>query len=148
MNMAELGELRRHGIDVELHTHRHPLLLDAARLGPEITDNREVLEDALGERLQHFCYPSGVWSDALWPVLEQHGILSATTCDKGLNAADAHPYALRRYLDCEKNSQIEFEAELSGFAEVLRRLTFAKAPRRLGSRGQVPGVLSHNTVKQ
>jgi len=50
------------------------------------------------------------------------GIKSAVTCTSGVNDENTHPYKLKRFLDGENISQIEFEAEMCGFLEICRRL--------------------------
>ena len=52
------------------------------------------------------------------------GIVSATTCHAGLlNLKSKNAcYYLPRFLDGENVHMLEFEAEMSGFAEILRRL--------------------------
>jgi peptidoglycan/xylan/chitin deacetylase (PgdA/CDA1 family) len=122
MTPAEILDLAKNGVDIELHSHRHPPLEGPEQASREIADNKRVLETILGRRLEHFCYPSGVWSRALWPALEKHLMRSATTCEPGLCSRETHPYALGRYLDNGTQSEIEFEAELSGFSDLLRRL--------------------------
>jgi hypothetical protein len=50
------------------------------------------------------------------------GIRSAVTCIPGLNDSKTHPYELRRFLDGENITNLEFEAEMSGFLDLCRRL--------------------------
>lgn len=123
LSPEELRALTRHGIDIQLHTHRHRFPAsdrDVARR--EITENRDRLAAAVGATPSHFCYPSGIFSSAQWPWLAELGIASATTCLPGLNRPDTPPYGLRRFLDSESISFIEFKAELAGFNEILRGL--------------------------
>ena len=47
---------------------------------------------------------------------------SATTCNADLNYPDKPSLELKRFLDGENISDIEFEAELSGFNELLRKM--------------------------
>lgn len=122
MNQEEIRHLSVAGIDIQLHTHRHCLPADERLVTREITDNRRFLEPLTRNHLQHFCYPSGVWSRQHWPWLRRLGIKTATTCDPGLNYTDTPELGLRRFLDGEDVSSIEFEAELSGFSELLRSL--------------------------
>ena len=84
----------------------------------EIQQNREFLEALVGKKLQHLCYPSGVWSKQPWSWLDSLGIISATTCDPGLNYSQTPHLGLYRFLDADSISQIEFEAELTGFSEL------------------------------
>src|SRR4029453_15669980 len=104
----------------------------------ELRDNRAVLEPLVGRALRHFCYPSGYFRPAHLPWLEEAQVESATTCDPGMNRRGDSPLTLRRFLDSAETSQIEFEAELSGFSELLRRGR-PLLPRMRGGTG-APGV--------
>ena len=65
---------------------------------------------------------SGIWSSDLWPWLATLGVASATTCDVGFNYRDTPRLGLKRILDAEDVPLIEFEAEMSGYKDLLRRL--------------------------
>ena len=73
-----------------------------------------------------------------WSVLKEFDLASATTCDTGLVAPGDSPYALRRFLDGESVSDIEFEAEISGFAGLLR--AFLGIDRRAPGAQLIRGV--------
>lgn len=123
LSPEEARELAEQGFDIQLHTHRHRFPdddEDAARR--EIRENRAVLEPLGSAPLEHFCYPSGEWKPRQSPWLEELGVLSATTCDPGLNRATDHPLQLKRFVDDDTITLLEFEAELFGFAEILRAL--------------------------
>lgn len=120
MTDHEIRTLVNGGIDIQLHTHRHRLPIDPELAAREVVENRAYLEDKVNRPLEHLCYPSGIWSEELVPCLESLGVTSATTCDPGLNDTKTPPLALRRFLDAEDISRIEFEAELCGFADLLR----------------------------
>ena len=122
MNLSEIEKLKNAGIDLQLHTHRHVFPKEQHESIREIADNRSVLELAGCAELRHFCYPSGVWCEENWPTLQSMKIRSAVTCDPGLNDQSTPRYALRRYLDGENKSQLEFEAEVSGFQEIVCRI--------------------------
>ncbi len=125
---AELTELAGRGLDLQLHTHRHRLPTDPDEVAREIVENRASLAPLThGRAIDHLCYPSGVWSKDMWPVLEANGVVSATTCDPGWNARDQHWYGLKRFLDFDDISQETFNAEMLGLKESLRALK-----RRLG----------------
>lgn len=109
-------------ISIQLHTRRHRFPEDVQLATKELIENRRDLEPSVAGPLEHFCYPSGIWNEAHFEVLKSQGIRSATTTDNGLNFSGANPYALTRYLDSEVNTMLEFEAELSGFAHILRKL--------------------------
>ena len=122
MKGLEIRDLRRFGIDVQLHTHRHRLPSDREGVLAEIETNRTELADLVAGPLNHLCYPSGEWSAAVWPWLKEAGVISATTCDYGFNEPATHPLALRRFLDGEDVSAIEFEAGICGFSDWLQRI--------------------------
>jgi peptidoglycan/xylan/chitin deacetylase (PgdA/CDA1 family) len=122
MTGDELRTLAESGIDIQLHTHRHRLPADPGLAAREVAENRAHLAGVVRQPLVHLCYPSGNWSEEHWRTLSLLGVASATTCDAGLNYADTPRFALRRFLDADNVSSIEFEAELSGFTELLRRL--------------------------
>ena len=109
------------GFDVQLHMHNHQFPDDPEKLRSEIVQNREILEPLAGKKLTHLCYPSGAYRRDRWPQLAEMGIESATTCEPGLNTADTPALGLKRQLDSQIITQVEFEAELSGFVELLRR---------------------------
>jgi peptidoglycan/xylan/chitin deacetylase (PgdA/CDA1 family) len=121
MRPDELRAMKAVGVDIQLHTHRHQLPLNSHDAIREVEQNQCRIESYIGHRAHHFCYPSGEWSTAHWPILESTGILSAVTCDPGLNGPETPKYALKRFLDSEDFSPIEFEAEVTGFTELLRR---------------------------
>jgi hypothetical protein len=122
MTREEIHTLAGLGINIQLHTHRHQFPPDGVQVRREIADNRAVLEPLLGRRCDHLCYPSGVYQPEQWPWIEEEGVLSAVTCDVGMNDGSTPRYGLRRFLDSESVFPIEFEAELAGFSELLRRL--------------------------
>lgn len=124
LNAEELREMHRYGIDLQLHTHRHRLSADSIdSVRGEIDENRaSLLRMTRSADASHFCYPSGEYSPSHPEWLARLGILSAATCDSGLNDAATSPMLLKRYLDRDDATDLEFEAELSGFSELLRTL--------------------------
>lgn len=123
MTMEQLAQLPSGGMDLQLHTHCHRLPRDNQKdMENEITTNRTVLERIVSGPLRHLCYPSGKFHPLQFPWLEELGIESATTCLSGFNYPSTERLALRRFLDGENITQLEFEAELSGFLELMRKL--------------------------
>lgn len=118
------------GIDLELHTHRHRFPDAPPALRAEIEDNRAALRPLGQPDARHLCYPSGRWRADAFAELAACGVESATTCEPGLNAPATPLLGLRRFLDADDISDVEFEAEVSGFKELLRSLR-----ARVGGRG-------------
>jgi peptidoglycan/xylan/chitin deacetylase (PgdA/CDA1 family) len=121
VTLAELKELVAEGLDVQCHTHRHEFPEEEALALRELADNRSVLEGVVGRPLQHFCYPNGRWSERHEAWLSASGMKTATTCRRGLNYASTSLFRLHRFLDGEHLAQVEFEAEMCGYGEMLRR---------------------------
>ena len=127
MNADEAKELLDQRIDLQLHTHRHRSAMksfDQAK--SEIDDNRRVINSiSRGRELRHFCYPSGMYTAQQVEWLPQLNIDTATTTKGGFNERKTSPYELRRFLDSERISMLEFEAEMSGFFELIRRCGYS-----------------------
>jgi peptidoglycan/xylan/chitin deacetylase (PgdA/CDA1 family) len=117
--VEDIPTLAQLGIDTQLHTHDHFMPMEFAELREQLEQNAQYIRKYRGgEPPRHFCYPSGQHRDEhpLW--LAQLGILSATTCDPGMNGSGQNPYLLRRFLDSESISEIEFEANICGVFEL------------------------------
>lgn len=126
IRLDEARALQGGGIDIQLHTHRHrfpPETFEMAQA--EIEDNRRALAGIGGEPRRHFCYPSGDYEAWQVPWLRKLGIASATTIKGGFTRPGNSPYELRRFLDSERVSELEFEAEMCGFFELIRRCGYA-----------------------
>jgi peptidoglycan/xylan/chitin deacetylase (PgdA/CDA1 family) len=120
---ADVAALDAEGIDIQLHTHRHQFSMDDfEQVRGEILDNRAALAKIVPGERRHFCYPSGEWRPHHGQWLERLGVVSATTCLPGLNDATTSPFELRRFVDGEDIHQLEFEAALCGFSDLLREL--------------------------
>jgi peptidoglycan/xylan/chitin deacetylase (PgdA/CDA1 family) len=136
LSESEVAELSAQGFDIQLHTHRHRFPRDDEQAAcREITENREILEKITRRAVDHFCYPSGIFSSRQWPWLERLGVLSATTCLAGVNRSSTPMFGLTRFLDSEAIAAVEFRAELSGFNELIRPI---KRIARLGSIDHTP----------
>jgi hypothetical protein len=122
MTPEELCALRERGFDVQLHTHRHRFPIDdKGSAQEEIVQNRSVLETWFAGRYRHFCYPSGEWAPHQSAWLDEIDVTTATTCRPGLVSKRSPRHGLPRFLDGEDVTDLEFEGELSGFCELLRR---------------------------
>ncbi|MCF8474134.1 MAG: polysaccharide deacetylase family protein [Emcibacter sp.] len=122
ITLAEMKALMAGGIDIQLHTHRHRFPTEHKVATYEIEKNKQTINNHLPTPMTHFCYPSGDWSKDHWPILAEQDILTATTCEPKLIDYDMPNYSLGRILDSARVSQIEFEAELSGFNEFIRKI--------------------------
>ncbi len=123
MTPQEVAQSGAQGVDIQLHTHRHTFApRDRSAARREIEDNAAALAPLVRRDLDHFCYPSGIWHPDCFEVLSELGIASATTCEPGFNTAATPRYMLCRFLDGSNIAPLEFEAELSGFLQLMRVL--------------------------
>lgn len=122
MNRDEAKSIQALGINLQLHTHRHRFPAENFTLAKqEIEDNKSCLNSIAKNQLRHFCYPSGNYEQHQIEWLRKMGIVSATTTKSGFNRRMTSHFELQRFLDSERISDIEFEAEMSGFFEIIRR---------------------------
>lgn len=119
MNGRELEEIARHGIDLQLHTHRHRTPEDESLFRKEIQDNRATVQRFTPAEPVHFCYPSGVYRKKFLPWLRQEHVMSATTCDTGLAERGSESLLLPRYVDHQRRAQVEFESWTTGVGDWL-----------------------------
>ena len=135
-----LAAAHSRGLDVQLHTHNHSLGdMSPAAIESEVRQNRQALSQILNrppESFKQFCYPRGLTSPEAPQILAALGVESSTTCVPGLAWPGSPMHMLPRLLDGENLSEIEFEAELSGFGDWLR--AGKNAARRLTGRHQGP----------
>lgn len=125
LNQAELLALPGQGCTIELHghVHRYPAgQVDVFKQDLQMCS--DVIMAAGLPKPRHYCYPSGNFDAAASPALSSMDVASATTCLPGLvSQADAtQSHFLPRFLDGEHISMLEFQAEMSGFYDIARRL--------------------------
>jgi peptidoglycan/xylan/chitin deacetylase (PgdA/CDA1 family) len=130
---AELTMLAAEGWSVQLHGHIHRF--PAGQPDVLVEDLRRCAEEIRKVGLPtavHYCYPSGSYDDDAGASLRTAGVSSATTCNPGLvgHLEGDGRYYLPRFLDGENVDRLEFEAEMSGFTDILRRIRSASGTRR------------------
>tara|TARA_Y100000590_G_scaffold470768_1_gene669832 strand:+ start:79950 stop:80912 length:963 start_codon:yes stop_codon:yes gene_type:complete len=118
----ELAVAQSSNFDLQLHTHRHRLPTEKDECQKEILENREILKNFTHSSLEHFCYPSGIYDTRQFPWLEEVGVKTATTLLPGIVKKSSHPLELPRVLDSEAISNIQFEAEICGVGDLLRKI--------------------------
>lgn len=121
MNADEIGELARSGnFFFEMHTHRHRTPADPALLSKELVENRARITELTGRVPVHFCYPGGIVSRDMFPVLDRAGVRSAATCEAGLVECATNPYLVPRLLDVPAVDDLTFQSWLDGSPAILR----------------------------
>ena len=120
MTAAEVREVSRGGVDIQLHTHRHRMPRDRELFRREILDNINEIREMTGTGAtpSHFCYPCGDYDPVFYTWLRELGVESATTCQPGLAARSTNPFELPRLLDMPTLSSLEIEGWLTGFSGI------------------------------
>lgn len=122
----ELLEIAGRGCAIELHGHQHHYPAgDPDAFAVDLERCRDAIVGLGLPVPRHYCYPSGSFDAAAQKILFRIGVHSATTCIPGLvrpihDARKRH--YLPRFLDGDSIDMLVFEAEMSGFAELMRRL--------------------------
>ncbi|HJV73375.1 MAG TPA: polysaccharide deacetylase family protein [Noviherbaspirillum sp.] len=122
MNAARLRQLRSAGIDIGSHSATHVRLAEQSteRIREEVMQSKKVLEDAIGERIDHFCYPYGSHDIRAVETVAEAGYLSATTCERAAATPADDPLTLPR-------KAVSWGDSLIG---VLWKMHFKNAPKR------------------
>jgi peptidoglycan/xylan/chitin deacetylase (PgdA/CDA1 family) len=131
MTIGEAREVAAHGVDFQLHTHRHGVSLGKALFLREVADNRAWLQRIRSGEATHFCYPGGVHRPEFVPWLREAGIVSAATCEAGLAERRTDPLLLPRLVDTNFFTEEEFLAWLSGIAACLPRKRYLEEEGQL-----------------
>jgi peptidoglycan/xylan/chitin deacetylase (PgdA/CDA1 family) len=131
MNKQELLELPAQGCSIELHGHIHNYPSgNTEAFKKDLQQCSDTIVSAGLTSPVHYCYPSGNFDAAASAVLSAMGVCSATTCLPGLirTPTPVQNHYLPRFLDGESISMLEFQAEMSGFTELVRTLVRKRNP--------------------
>lgn len=98
MSAERIRELRRQGCSFGGHSVSHLRLAGQSdeRLRNETADCKSQLEDLLGERVDHFCYPYGSHDLRAVEAAAAAGYVSATTCARATATVADDPLTLPR----------------------------------------------------
>ena len=108
-------------VTIESHTHRHRTPDDLDLMTRELRDNITRIQQITGRRPVHFCYPDGVFNTKYFPLLEQEGFRSATTCERALTTRTRHCYTIPRWLDQQMHTESQYQGWLSGLRPLIER---------------------------
>jgi peptidoglycan/xylan/chitin deacetylase (PgdA/CDA1 family) len=75
--LTNIGSL----ITIGAHTNSHPILtsLNDEQLLDEINNSRSKLEERTGRKVEHFCYPNGVYNKKIEDIISRHFKSAVTT---------------------------------------------------------------------
>ena len=138
MTPDQVREASLSGITVEAHTHRHRTPDDLNLMTRELRDNITRIQQITGRRPVHFCYPNGVCNSSYFPLLEQEGFRSATTCERALATRKVHRYLIPRWLDKQKHTESHYRGWLLGMRPLMERSPGLLNMRDWTNRGPAP----------
>lgn len=99
MTAARVRQLRAEGVDFGAHSVSHVRLAqqqDTRRIRDEVFRSKAMLEDVLGEPVEHFCYPYGSHDRRVVDAVADAGYRSATTCVRSPASVADDPLTLPR----------------------------------------------------
>jgi peptidoglycan/xylan/chitin deacetylase (PgdA/CDA1 family) len=98
LSRSQLRDLAADGCEIGAHSMSHPQLdcLTRQAAAAEILHSKDVLEQALGRRVDSFAYPHGYHDKAVKELVAAAGFTSAAAVRNALSPADDDPYALAR----------------------------------------------------
>lgn len=98
MDWGMVGEVSRNGVEIGSHTKSHPQLstLSGEALREELQSSKKDLEERLGRKIEHFCYPYGDLNAAVKEEVAQAGYRSAVTTRRGHVLDRSDPLLLPR----------------------------------------------------
>ncbi|GAB4438523.1 MAG: hypothetical protein OHK0026_04090 [Rhodocyclaceae bacterium] len=98
VSAAQVREMRAAGITIGSHTRTHPRLTEVSgsAAAAEITDSKSELESVLGDRVDYFAYPYGLYTDGILALVQGAGYRAACSTLSGFNRPAQDRYLLRR----------------------------------------------------
>ncbi len=129
VNWAQALEMDAENVRVESHTVTHPILTNIGQnaLDFEMQTSKKRLEEMLGRRIDHFCYPNGSLDKNVCEAAKNAGYSSAVTTTYGFNDAATDRFLMNRI---DAQSAIEsFAQSASGFESARQRIFNAKTRR-------------------
>ncbi len=124
MTWAQIREWRAAGLEVGAHTVNHIPLNQASvrRAKEEILQSARMIEDQIGDRVIHFSYPWGCYSDAVAQWIEDEpSIASAVTTEFEYNYAGMQGKHLRRRPPPEAGFDWSRRLRCSSLYQILHR---------------------------
>lgn len=119
MNVPQITEMDRSGVQFGAHTMNHPHLsnIPIDEAVHEIAYGKGYLEALLGKPVETFCYPYGPtsYNKRIRRIVIESGYRAACGCDPGCNTPDDDPYYLRRLFP-------KSFTDLRRFASLMRKM--------------------------
>jgi peptidoglycan/xylan/chitin deacetylase (PgdA/CDA1 family) len=98
LSWDQLLEMKAAGMNIESHTHTHPVLtkLSREKIKEELTTSKEMLEGKLQSEITALCVPGGFTNGIVAEIARECGYTALCTSLIGLNRIDKAHFELRR----------------------------------------------------
>src|SRR5713226_5761910 len=98
LSAAQLCELNGLGFEIGCHSMTHPYLsdLDDASLKREIVDSKNMLEQIIGKRVEHFSCPGGRYDSRAIQVAKDAGYRTVANSSPRVNSPTTDRFSLGR----------------------------------------------------
>lgn len=98
IDIEQLRELPKFGVDLGSHSMSHPRLIELpdADLEQELVESRRLLGDICRGRIELLAYPYGAYDERVKSAAERAGYVGACSTRSGFNADGVDVFALRR----------------------------------------------------
>ena len=132
LTWEQIAQIQASGIECGAHSHTHPQLdtLSPSTARYEITTNKELLEEHLGQKVTSFAYPYGYYTATTQRLIREAGFTSACAVKHTMNAVGTDPFALTRLMVKASTYEKDFVALLTGKSSCAATLFTAYARLR------------------
>ena len=98
LDWEQCQEMEENNVRIESHSVTHPILTKIGddELAYELRTSKKRLEDILGRRVDHFCYPNGTLDKNVRSAARDAGYVSAVTTAYGFNDLHTNPLSMNR----------------------------------------------------
>ena len=120
---SEIKSLDSKILEIGSHSKNHPNLPNLSstqEIVEEIVNSKNEIENNLGHKINHFCYPAGDYNNNLINYLKEYGYKSGVTIKHGFNDQTTNLYKLKRIEAPE--DFLEFKSRISGSYYFLMRV--------------------------
>ncbi len=100
LNWEQLREIAAEGVEIGAHTHTHQPLdtIPFEQAKDEIRRSKELLETALAQPVESFCYPYGYYSHQVKDCVRRMGFRNACAVRYEASSLGDDPFALARLI--------------------------------------------------
>ena len=121
----DLNSLNKNILEIGCHSKTHPNLTSLEtyeEFQQELMESKLTIENKIGYKINHLCYPSGAFSNNVIHYVKKFGYQTATTIEEGFNTHKTALFKLRRIQ--VKNNFTVFKAKISGLYFFIQKIYY------------------------